>query len=124
MDAGRATQRYSYVVRGHTLRWLNVQVEKVKGPWFDCGEWEEWGPEDDYQVTEGKFGGRQQWDHRNLPDTGGEGKTVAGGVEVSENSGPGSVAQSQGELGCPGFVERPAFRLWFGVARWGECEEG
>ena len=124
MDAGRETQRYSYVVRGRTLRCLNVQVGKVKEPWFDCGGWEGWGLEDDYQVTEGKFGGRQQWDHRNLLDTDGEGKTVAVGVEVSERSGPGSGAQSLGELGCPGSVERLACRLWFEVARWGECEEG
>jgi len=50
---------------------------KVKELWSDCEEWAEWGLEDDYQVTEGRFEDKQQWDHRNLLDTGEEDRTVA-----------------------------------------------
>ena len=111
MGAGRASQR-SFVARGRTLRGLDVQAEKVKGLWFDCEEWEGWEPEDDYQVTGGKFEGRQQWDHRSLPDTSGEDKTVAWGLEVSGGSEPGSDAQSRDDLGCPGTVKRSTCLRW------------
>ena len=120
---GRVSQR-SYVVRTRAFRQLNVYMEKVKELWLNCEEWVEWELEDDFRVTEGKFGGRQQWDHRNLLDTGGEDKTVAWRLEVSVGSGHGSGARSRGELGCLGFVERLTCRPWFGVARWGGCEEG
>jgi len=123
MDAGRASQG-AYVVRGRAFRQLSVYTEKVKELRLNCEEWAEWELEVEDQVTGGKFGGRQQWDHRNLLDTGGEDKTVAWGLEVSGGSGPGSGARSLGELGCPGFVERLTCRPWFGVAQWGGCEEG
>ena len=110
MDGGRGSQ-HPYVVRSRAFREVNVQMEKVRELWFGCEEWAEWGLGDDYQVTEGKFGGRQQWDHRNLPDTGGEDKMAAWRLEVSEGSGPGSGARSQGELDCPGFVEGLTCRL-------------
>ena len=93
----------------------------MKGLWFDCEEWEEWEPEDNYQVTGGKFEDRQQW---GLLDTSGEDKTVAWGLEVSGGSEPGSDAQFRDDLGCPGAVERSTCLPWFEVARWGEYGGG
>jgi len=75
--------RRSKAVWGCTLLRLNVQVEKVKELWFDCGEWAECGLEDDYQATKDKFGGGRQWDYKNLLGAGGEDRTVAWRLEIS-----------------------------------------
>ena len=84
--------------------------------------------EDDYQVTEGKFEDRQQWDHRSLLDTDGEDRMAAAwrleasggsgsGLGSGLGSGPGSGARSRGGLGGPVSVERMVCCPWFGVAR-------
>ena len=83
MGVGRASQR-SFVARGRTLQGLDVQAEKVKGLWFDCEEWEEWEPEDDYwneARSSRLFASQKGWGHD--PENSHNGNTVG------ENLTPG-----------------------------------
>lgn len=109
---GRVNQRYSCVVRGHTLPRVDVRAERVKELWSDCEGWGEWELGDDYQVIGGKIGGRQR-DRRTLPDN----KKVVSQLVVSEGSELGFDERLQGDSGCPGFVGARTCRPCSGVAR-------